>query len=147
MLLSRSASEMPPTFPWSPLPSEGDTLKSTCTLFIGHDIEDTSLIARLITEGYRINDVKVLTLDEERGCVLVSLWRDANPRIKKISRVPSSRTRRIDSCYAPVLGGAIQVRAYRRTKRSRGSCSHPDRAKQNEAAPESAQCACPSASS
>ena len=132
---------MPPTFPWSPLPSGGDILKSTCTLFIGHGIEDTSLIARLITEGYNINDVKVLTLDEERGCVLVSLWRDTNLQIKKISRVPSSRTRR------PVLGGAIQVRAFRRAKRSRGSWSHPDRAKQNEAAPESAQFAFPSASS
>lgn len=105
---------MPQTFPWSPLPSEGDILTSTLTLFIDHGIEDTSLIARLTTEGYRINEVKVLTLEEERGYALVSLWRDAKPEIKKMSKAPSSHTPRIDNRYAPALGGAIQVRAFRR---------------------------------
>ena len=108
----RSSPTMRETVTWSPLPSEGDIRISTVTLFMGTDFEDVSLITRLTIKGYRINDVKVLDLQEERGCALVSMWRDAKPEIKQIKKGPSSHTPKVSGRYAPALGGAIQVRYF-----------------------------------
>ena len=103
---------MPDTFPWSPLPAGGDILTSTLTLIMGYGIEDTSLVARLTTEGYKINNVKVLSLEAERGYALISLWRERTP----ITTKPTL----INNKYAPVFGGAVQVRAFRCLKRIYG---------------------------
>ena len=108
----RSSPTMRATLTWSPLPSEGDIRISTVALFMGTDFEDVSLITRLTTKGYRINDVKVLDLQEERGCALVSMWQDAKPEIKKIKKGTSSHRPKVSGRYAPALGGAIQVRYF-----------------------------------
>ena len=67
---------MPDTLPWSPQPDEGDILTSTQVLGMGKGMEDKNEIAELTSRGYKIHRVKVMTLEEECGFALVSLWRE-----------------------------------------------------------------------
>ena len=84
---------MPDTFPWSPLPDEapdgGDVLTSTQVLGMGHGMEDKTQIAEMVSKGFKIYRVKVLTLEKDCGIALVSLWRERTEEKRKCRRFRS----------------------------------------------------------
>ena len=84
---------MPDTFPWSPLPDEapdeGDVLTSTQVLGMGQGMEDKNEIAEMVSQGFKIHRVKVLTLEKDCGFALVSLWRERTEEERKSRRFRS----------------------------------------------------------
>ena len=64
------------TYPWSPLPDEGDFVTSTQILGMGKGLGQNNEIAELIGDGFNVYRVKVLTLEADCGFSLVSLWRE-----------------------------------------------------------------------
>jgi len=74
------------TYPWSPLPDEGNYVTSTQILGMGTGLEQNNEIAKLVGDGFNVYRVKVLTLEADCGFSLVSLWRKKTDKEKNSRR-------------------------------------------------------------
>ena len=81
------------TYPWWPLPDEapdeGDVLTSTQVLGMGQGMEDKNELAEMVSQGFKIHRVKVITLEKDCGFALVNLWREQTDEERKSRRVRS----------------------------------------------------------
>ena len=78
-----------PTLSLVALPNEGDILTSTQVLGMGRGMDDKNKIAELASRGFKILRVKLVTLEEDCGFALVSLWRERTEEDTKSRRFRS----------------------------------------------------------
>ena len=70
-------------------PDEGDVLTATQVLGMGQGMEHKNEIAEMVSQGFKIHRVKVLTLEKDCGFALVSLWRERTEEERKSRRFRS----------------------------------------------------------
>jgi hypothetical protein len=68
---------------WKELPEDEDIIRSTQVMVIAKDLERHDEIERMIEEGFAINEVKVIEIEDGHLISLVHLWRYKNIEEKK----------------------------------------------------------------